>query len=789
MSEDLARLSVYLEARLDQYEKQMKKAAGTTYAATRKIEAATQNMESKLSASFARAGISASESLMASFKGVAPAIGAALSVDAIITAADGWTNLTNRLRGFGLSAEEAAKAQENIVSIAEKSRTAIGSVGDLYGKLTLATKSLGFSQSEVVTMTETVTKALKISGASSQEAAAATLQLGQALASGKLQGDELRSILENAPMLARFIAQEFGVTVGQLKTLGAEGKLAADGVARALVKAAPEIDTAFSKTKATWADTITSLKNGFVEFIGILKAAVSESRTFATASEEVAQRVKAARDNSGLTADDKARAAAKADAALQKSLSADLARAQSEMEFTRRQIARMASQYSSTGELDGISIGGKLNISTEEWQRAFELIQSGLKGGSQAAIEATVSLEKLGRINPDFGVLAKKFDIQLEKLAKLEIAATNAGAALSKMANAPVAAPVYKPPAFSNGFDKSSDSSGIVRQEAVARGILDSEIVNSKLTDSARAIKNKIQELKSELIKSGVSGFVPDDALQSAAETIVANNNSSKASDKPVDTGGGGVSALDRQIESIRRRSREIESETAIIGRSSYEADRARAAFDLLEAAKESNVKITPELQTKIDMLATSYASAKQNVENMTAAQESMKALGQELGQSMTSFFSDMVSGGKNAEDAVMNLTKRLADMAFQAAFMGTGPMAALFGTKDSGGIFGSLISSFPGFANGTNSAPGGLAMVGERGPELVNLPRGSQVIPNIDTRKMMQGGGGTVINVNQTFTADSNPRELAQVASSIKADTLAAFTEMVGRGAMNARR
>jgi hypothetical protein len=79
--------------------------------------------------------------------------------------------------------------------------------------------------------------------------------------------------------------------------------------------------------------------------------------------------------------------------------------------------------------------------------------------------------------------------------------------------------------------------------------------------------------------------------------------------------------------------------------------------------------------------------------------------------------------------------------------------------------------------------------MVGERGPELVNLPRGSQVIPNIDTRKMMQGGGSAPIVVNQTFTADSRPRELAQVAASIKADVLAAFTEMVGRGAMNARR
>jgi hypothetical protein len=120
-------------------------------------------------------------------------------------------------------------------------------------------------------------------------------------------------------------------------------------------------------------------------------------------------------------------------------------------------------------------------------------------------------------------------------------------------------------------------------------------------------------------------------------------------------------------------------------------------------------------------------------------AENSGSQLASTLSNSLANVFSSVVDGSKTAVEAVGDLIKSLADMAIQQGFQ------ALIGGLFSG--FGSGGFSIPGFANGTNFAPGGLALVGERGPELVNLPRGSQVIPN----SQLRDGGGQVVVVVQS--------------------------------------
>lgn len=105
------------------------------------------------------------------------------------------------------------------------------------------------------------------------------------------------------------------------------------------------------------------------------------------------------------------------------------------------------------------------------------------------------------------------------------------------------------------------------------------------------------------------------------------------------------------------------------------------------------------------------------------------------LSDGLANVFSNIVDGSKSATDSIGDLIKSLGQMALQAGFK-----ALLGGIFGGGGGF-----KLPFFANGTNSAPGGLAVVGERGPELVNLPRGSQVIPNSDLR---DGGGHITVDV-----------------------------------------
>lgn len=108
------------------------------------------------------------------------------------------------------------------------------------------------------------------------------------------------------------------------------------------------------------------------------------------------------------------------------------------------------------------------------------------------------------------------------------------------------------------------------------------------------------------------------------------------------------------------------------------------------------------------------------------AAEASGKQWVSSLADSLSGLFGSILDGSKTAMEAVNDLIKSFAQMALQAGFKML--LGGIFGGGGGGGFLG-----IPGFANGTNNAPGGLAMVGERGPELVNLPRGSQVIPNKD--------------------------------------------------------
>lgn len=132
----------------------------------------------------------------------------------------------------------------------------------------------------------------------------------------------------------------------------------------------------------------------------------------------------------------------------------------------------------------------------------------------------------------------------------------------------------------------------------------------------------------------------------------------------------------------------------------------------------------------------------------IAALDESAKDLGrmvETLEQNFENAFAEFVTGAANAKEAAQQLISTLAKMAIQGAV----------GGLNISGLFGGLFSgSVPGFANGTDFAPGGMAMVGERGPELVNLPRGSQVIPN--HRLGGVGGSATLtIHAPEGFTVE----------------------------------
>lgn len=185
---------------------------------------------------------------------------------------DTYTNTNARLEMITSSLSEQKALQQDIFAAANRARGGYDSMANAVAKMRmLAGESFGSNQ-EAIGFTELLQKSLKVSGASSGEQDSAFLQLTQAMAAGKLQGDEFRSIMENAPMVANAIAEYMGKTKGELKELSSEGAITADIIKNAMFAAADDINAKFDSMPMTFADTWTRIQNaGTQAFSGVFQ--------------------------------------------------------------------------------------------------------------------------------------------------------------------------------------------------------------------------------------------------------------------------------------------------------------------------------------------------------------------------------------------------------------------------------------------------------------------------------------------------------------------------------------
>lgn len=196
------------------------------------------------------------------------AIGAIMELPRkLIETADITASIDGRMRSITNSAEERYALEQKILDTATASRGAYKESADLFFKLSQSSKQTGLSTEENLKLTETVNKALAVGGASTQEAQATVLQLSQALGSGLLQGDELRSLRENASTLMDGVAEYFGTTIGGLKDMGKEGELTSDKVAQAILYASKKIDKQFENMPMTLGQSATQMENRWTEFV------------------------------------------------------------------------------------------------------------------------------------------------------------------------------------------------------------------------------------------------------------------------------------------------------------------------------------------------------------------------------------------------------------------------------------------------------------------------------------------------------------------------------------------
>lgn len=197
------------------------------------------------------------------------AIAGVMGAKQLLQASDQNAQITARLN---LITDAPEQLKEQIYQSANDARVAYTDSMNQVAKLGLLAKDAFNNTDEIVQFTNLMQKAFKVSGADAVEATSAMYQLTQAMAAGKLQGDEFRSVMENAPMVAQAIAKHMNVSVGELKKLGAEGQITADIIKNALFSAGDDINAKFRTLPLTWSDIWTQAKNfALREMDGILK--------------------------------------------------------------------------------------------------------------------------------------------------------------------------------------------------------------------------------------------------------------------------------------------------------------------------------------------------------------------------------------------------------------------------------------------------------------------------------------------------------------------------------------
>lgn len=217
-----------------------------------------------------RGGGSAIDSMTGKIKSMVGAYVGIRSLGTGMQATDTYISNGARLDLINDGLQTQAELQDKIYQAAQRSRGEYNAMVNTVAKLGLLAGDAFKSNNELVAFTEFMNKSFKISGASTQESTNAMYQLTQAMASGRLQGDEYRSIIENAPMLANAIADYCGVSRGELKELASDGAISADIIKAAVFSTADDIEGKFATLPMTFSDVWTSIKNTAVQQFSVL---------------------------------------------------------------------------------------------------------------------------------------------------------------------------------------------------------------------------------------------------------------------------------------------------------------------------------------------------------------------------------------------------------------------------------------------------------------------------------------------------------------------------------------
>ncbi len=216
--------------------------------------------------------------------------------------ADAYTEISNRLRLVTQSERDLADVRENLLAISPDTRTSMEANAQLYSRLTLSVDNLNFSQADLLKVTELLNKQLLIGGSNASESAAGLVQFAQGLASGRLQGDELRSVMENLLGVQQGLLVGFrklrqqgqidiDVTRANIRDLAAQGTLSAELLLEAILASADDTERKFGQVNITIEGGLQQMKTATLAWVGDLDTALGLSNRIAFSLQQAAEAI------------------------------------------------------------------------------------------------------------------------------------------------------------------------------------------------------------------------------------------------------------------------------------------------------------------------------------------------------------------------------------------------------------------------------------------------------------------------------------------------------------------
>ena len=210
-------------------------------------------------------------------------LGAAISVQQLVTYTNTWTDLRSRVDLATGSQEKGAAVMERLAAMARRTYSGIEQTTESWLANATALRELGLSTRESLDFTEALNNAMVVSGAKAERAASVQNALSKAMALGKLSGDNLNTVIQTGGRVAELLAAELGVNVNQLRTIGSQGEITGDVIRRALVGNLERLREEADSMPATIGDAFTLLSNAALQLVGSWDTMAGASSTVAGA--------------------------------------------------------------------------------------------------------------------------------------------------------------------------------------------------------------------------------------------------------------------------------------------------------------------------------------------------------------------------------------------------------------------------------------------------------------------------------------------------------------------------